>query len=572
MKLKGAGFLPLFAILLFVPSAWCEKLIEVTAPIIKFRVEPSATSDTKGFARKGQRLVVDGENGQWFQVRLYNKDIAWIPKEAVIVLEDTGPATAPAAVPGTATPAATTKAPESIAVPRFQATLASAAVARRQAQAARQAAAAARDTSKTVPVAAAPAAKTPAAAPVPVAAAATPAAAQPASQPPAAPVHAAMPKKVFKEMKKNSTWQSQFSHISETESGKELLFFQVSSNEASVYSAAYTAAAILTKAKKGDFFPLIEESGPWRKIALQDTAGWIEGDKGEVVAAPAIGFFEEYLLYLIIAAAALLLVTVVVIVIVFRRSARKKTRDAALFHTLIFAKSPPQIQCVVAGKAMSLEKYLSAIGFAVKTVHVLTGAQKTITKQQPDIVFIDWTITDDIPGTIEILFAGYEEKKLPLAIFYNVPDPSDVPMVPVMLRAYHLGRSFSDHDISKLITPTMLSRSTQKTTASSALEGDIAGGSLPEIMQFIEIGKKTGCLLIEGTSPFGMIYFGQGRIIHAVAAENLAGRDAINFLLKLKEGQFKFLLDKKPKTSDLNLSTLEALMEWSKAEDEAHRS
>jgi hypothetical protein len=391
------------------------------------------------------------------------------------------------------------------------------------------------------------------------------------SQAPAAPVHAAMPKKVFKEMRKSGTWQSQFSHISETESGKELLFFQVSSNESPVYSAAYTAAALLTKVNKGDFFPLIEQSGSWRKIALPDTTGWIEGDKGDVVAAPAIGFFEEYLLYLIIAAAAALLVIAAVIFMVLRRSARKKARDAALFHTLIFAKSPPQIQCVVANKTMSLEKYLSAIGFAVKTVHVLTGAQKTITKQPPDIVFIDWTITDDIPGTIEILFTGHEEKKLPLAIFYNVPDPSDVPIIPVMLRAYHLGRSFSDHDISKLITPVLLSRSAQKTAAASALEGDVSGGSLPEIMQFIETGKKTGCLLIEGESPFGMIYFEQGRIIHAVAAENLTGKEAISFLLRLKEGKFRFLLDKKPKTSDLNLSTLEALMEWSKAEDEAHR-
>jgi len=288
------------------------------------------------------------------------------------------------------------------------------------------------------------------------------------------------------------------------------------------------------------------------------------------VSAPTMGFFEEYLLYIIVAGAVVLLVLVIVLVIVFRRSALKKKRNAGLFQTLIFAKSTPQVQCVVSNKAMSLEKYLNAIGCAVKTVHVLTGAQKTITKQQPDVVFIDWEITDDIPGTIEVLFAGYDEKKLPLAIFFNVPDPSDVPMVPVMLRAYHLGRSFSDHDISKLVTPTMLSRTAQKTAASSALEGDIAEGNLPEIMQFIEIGKKTGCLLVESDSPLGMIYFGQGRIIHA-AAENITGREAIGFLLKLKQGKFKFILNKEPKTSDLNLSTLEVLMEWSKAEDEAHR-
>lgn len=118
----------------------------------------------------------------------------------------------------------------------------------------------------------------------------------------------------------------------------------------------------------------------------------------------------------------------------------------------------------------------------------------------------------------------------------------------------------------------MLSRTTQKATAAAALEGDIAEGNLPEIMQFIETGKKTGCLLIETDLPLGMIYFGQGRIIHAAAANNVMGREAISFLLRLKQGKFKFLLNKEPKTSDLNLSTLEVLMEWSKTEDEAHRS
>jgi hypothetical protein len=68
-----------------------------------------------------------------------------------------------------------------------------------------------------------------------------------------------------------------------------------------------------------------------------------------------------------------------------------------------------------------------------------------------------------------------------------------------------------------------------------------------------------------------MIYFNQGRIIHAIAANNLQGKDAINSLLGLKQGHFRFLLDKEPKVSNLNLSTLEVLMEWTKAEDEAHR-
>ena len=108
-------------------------------------------------------------------------------------------------------------------------------------------------------------------------------------------------------------------------------------------------------------------------------------------------------------------------------------------------------------------------------------------------------------------------------------------------------------------------------SATSALEGDIADSNLPEILQFIDMGKKTGCLQIENESPLGVLYFAQGRVVHAAAANSVAGRDAINAILGLKAGTFKFILDKQPKARTLDLSTLEVLMEWSKAEDEAHR-
>ncbi len=105
----------------------------------------------------------------------------------------------------------------------------------------------------------------------------------------------------------------------------------------------------------------------------------------------------------------------------------------------------------------------------------------------------------------------------------------------------------------------------------SALEGNIAESNLPEVLQFIEIGKKTGCLQIEDAAPLGIIYFTEGRIVHAAAIDNISGREAVNYILGLQKGSFRFLLDKQPKVRDLDLSTLEVLMEWTKSEDEAHR-
>ena len=106
----------------------------------------------------------------------------------------------------------------------------------------------------------------------------------------------------------------------------------------------------------------------------------------------------------------------------------------------------------------------------------------------------------------------------------------------------------------------------------SAFQGDIAESSISEVLEFIEMGKKTGCLQIESESPLGILFFQQGRIVHAAAVDGMRGRDAVNYALGLKAGNFKFLLDKQPKVRDVNLSTLEVLMEWSKAADEARRS
>lgn len=550
MKLKASGFFPFYAVLLLFYLSHGEKLVEVVVPIAKLHFLPSASSDTRGYIRQGQRYVVDGESGLWYRIRLYGATL-WVAKDAVSVLEtvssgsktavgqapkggaessrtgrqDQQPPPAPSAKAAPAKPGSPDVAPAERAQQAFVSPESGESFSWR---------------------------KPP-----------------PHRQPPAA----AKPKASSPESLSRAMF-SDFSHVSRLpigESGKEITFFQISSNETPVYSLSANDATVLTKVKKGDYFPFLEGIGSWCKIALNDTAGWVERSKGVIVSAPKSRFMDDFLFVLIVAAVLLAAAIVVVTALFLRRKYRTKTRRTEPFHALIIAKSVPSVQCIISNKTISLEKYLVVIGFTVKTIHDLGSAQKSIAKYAADAVFIDWNISDDIPGAVEVIFAGYEAKKLPLAIFFNVPDVSDVPMIPILPRAYHLGELFSDHDISKLITPTMLSRTNPRSGAASALEGDIAEGNLPEILQFIEIGKKNGCLLVETESPIGMIYFKQGRIIHAAAANGITGRRAITSLLGLRQGKFRFLLNKQPKTVDLNISILEVLMEWTKAEDETHR-
>jgi hypothetical protein len=239
---------------------------------------------------------------------------------------------------------------------------------------------------------------------------------------------------------KKRTWFSQFSPFGSTESGKCDSFFQVSDREAVVYTLASTTASILHKARKGDFFPVVEVQASWCKVVLKDTLGWVEMNKGVVVCAPSTG------------------------------SAEQRTFITIVIFTLI----------TVAGLLLFL-RY-----------------KARIRKQQAAI----------------------------------------------------------------------------QAVAADALEGDIADNNLSEVLQFIETGKKTGRLEIRDRydeTPLGLLHFFEGRIVHAKAVNGLPGREAVNFILRLTSGKFRFRLDMQPKERTLNLSTTEALMEWSKAEDETHR-
>jgi hypothetical protein len=576
MNLKGAGFVPFFAIFCCFSLALGLKLeVEVTTPITKARSLPSSSSDPKGFVRSGQTFIVDGESGEWYRINVYNSFV-WIPKDAVKILRsEEDPTAAPVSTgsagqqpsalpPGTTVTVAAPSAPPTSPQPIQRGE-------RIDLLPARTGQSPAVEARKNTPAGSV--------------AATFPATEQKNQHPDGfskneqqqpGTIRPAAVARAYQEPTPpaSQTWfskRSLFPQAPLDADGKEVVYFQVSITTASVFAARTSSSTVLTKAKKGDYFQLIEHDGYWCKVSVNDTAGWIELAGGAIVNAPKTGFFDEYFLIIIIAGAFAILALGLIVFFLFRGKGRKKSPGATRFNGLIIARSVPDVQGAISGKPVPLDKYLTSIGISVASANRLVKAQKIIDKRRLAVVFIDWNISDDIPGTVEILFTSLEQKNLPLAVFFNVAKTTEVPLIPVLLRAYHLGASFSDHDIYKLITPAMLSDANRKTGAASALEGDIADGNLPEIMEFIEIGKKTGALTIETESPLGVIYFTEGRVVHAAATNGVFGRDAINILLNLKQGTFKFLLDKQPKTRDLNLSTLEVLMEWTKNEDEAHR-
>jgi hypothetical protein len=74
----------------------------------------------------------------------------------------------------------------------------------------------------------------------------------------------------------------------------------------------------------------------------------------------------------------------------------------------------------------------------------------------------------------------------------------------------------------------------------SSFVGVLAHLKLPEVWQMLELGHKTGRLVIQHGDQRGAIYFAQGRVVHAELGA-LVGEPAAIALLVMNTGTFRFL-------------------------------
>ncbi len=74
-----------------------------------------------------------------------------------------------------------------------------------------------------------------------------------------------------------------------------------------------------------------------------------------------------------------------------------------------------------------------------------------------------------------------------------------------------------------------------------AIKGSLKEASLPDVLQLLAMGKKTGCLGVAYHDSFGTIYFDTGRICHAeIANRDLDTENAVYALFTWTSGNFNF--------------------------------
>lgn len=101
----------------------------------------------------------------------------------------------------------------------------------------------------------------------------------------------------------------------------------------------------------------------------------------------------------------------------------------------------------------------------------------------------------------------------------------------------------------------------------AAIEGSLSEVGLPDVLQLLALGGKTGILhLREGTSE-GSLYLREGQIVHA-RSEDLEGEEAAYALAAWSSGRFAFEPGTTSPATTINRSSTALLMEAARRSDE----
>jgi pSer/pThr/pTyr-binding forkhead associated (FHA) protein len=115
---------------------------------------------------------------------------------------------------------------------------------------------------------------------------------------------------------------------------------------------------------------------------------------------------------------------------------------------------------------------------------------------------------------------------------------------------------------------TVISFGPVSAPAASALRGDLAKIPMFAVLQMLEMGGQSGCLMVEGHDGECALWLANGRLVHAEAAK-LRGLDAALEIAQTSAGRFEFAPGSPAPESSFEASMTEVILEASRLLDEA---
>ncbi len=362
------------------------------------------------------------------------------------------------------------------------------------------------------------------------------------------------------------------------EAAAQVRYAQVIAGSANVYEALNPTSPVIGMAMRGTSFELVSAGDIWCKVKYRGREGWVEHDLVEIVDKPNKSFMvKDFLIVFSILGGLLAMLSMVILISRLRNRVKGEWFEVEARpekKVLIVSTAETRVKRFLDERESPLPACFSDLGCVSKTASGAQDFQRQMITQQPDILAVDWLIASNVQAVTEQILGARSASVSVFTIFYNVPDPSNIEKSRVIPNTAYLPIGFTEQDLIRVISmdTTGISRGgtdeIRKSVESSALQGDIGEGSLSAIFQFIEMGRKTGCLMIEDEKPAGIVYFNEGVIIHAVSRRG-SGRKAVMDLLGTNNGIFRFVLDKRPRSETMQLPALAVLLDWARENDEA---
>lgn len=381
-----------------------------------------------------------------------------------------------------------------------------------------------------------------------------------------------------------------------------LLLLMSSSIVASECIEVVTEHATITKAPSGRSLAIgmaargqrYRVDGKFRnlfKIEFKRKSGWISKNDVRFIVCPsdlvqakeehdsladinpAIAFMHTHKDLVALSGFVLLiaLIITVAILIDLRPRRRREERYALLIGS-------PNTSLASEGKNAppSLEQFFAKHKLHYSHARLIENVRRHLSFYIPDVILVDWNHSRTIAQEVENALLAVSSSEGVLVIIFNIPGGL-IPTIHPRLTNIELFSALTDSRLHKTITNFLQNRGHRSTvqirreTAPAALAGELAENSLADVFQMVEMGGKTGCLLINHQNqPFGMVGFENGMITFA-ATKSCQQRPAVYQLLDMHQGDFRFVANKAPKSRNCMIATIEILMTWAQQKDEAVR-
>lgn len=238
----------------------------------------------------------------------------------------------------------------------------------------------------------------------------------------------------------------------------------------------------------------------------------------------------------------------------------------------LVARHDKVIQSPISGVYITLGKCFQDIGFNLQRATSLAALEDLLKTGVPGVLGVDCRLGPRTLREIARLARLYPAMRNSVFLFYNAERPEALHPPAVLPHAHFLGLAFASQQVMEILAPAFEfeqvgSESGGRKDTGAIFEGTLSENSLPEILQFLEIGRRTGLLSLEDEHPAGVINFEEGDITSAQTHRH-EGVDAVFEILSLNRGKFRFFPGKVTGRTENRISATQVLLHWAQKVDE----